>query len=76
MHGARVWLTRVSSPYDYWLAPGDEFRLQRGERVFLNFRYLYTPDAFRWLVSRHAGLKIVEEIIDTEARMMTAVCSR
>ena len=36
VHGARVWLTRVSSPYDYWLAPGDEFRLQRGERVWLS----------------------------------------
>jgi hypothetical protein len=36
VQGARVWLTRVSSPYDYWLAPGDEFRLQRGERVWLS----------------------------------------
>jgi hypothetical protein len=36
VQGARVWLTRVSSPYDHWLAPGDEFRLQRGERVWLS----------------------------------------
>jgi hypothetical protein len=36
IHGARVWLTRISSPYDHWLAPGDEFRLQRGERVWLS----------------------------------------
>jgi uncharacterized SAM-dependent methyltransferase len=55
---------------------GQAVTMQRGERVFLNFRYLYTPEAFRWLVSRHAGLKIVEEIIDTEGRMMTAVCAR
>ena len=55
---------------------GQSVTMQRGERVFLNFRYLYTPDAFRWLVSRHAGLKIVEEMIDTEGRMMTAICSR
>jgi hypothetical protein len=55
---------------------GQAVTMQRGERVFLNFRYLYTPDAFRWLVSRHAGLKIVGEIIDTDARMMTAICSR
>ncbi|WP_341318578.1 DUF2917 domain-containing protein [Paraburkholderia sp. IMGN_8] len=33
---ARVWLTRVSSPYDHWLQPGSEFRLQRGERVWLS----------------------------------------
>jgi hypothetical protein len=33
---ARVWLTRISSPYDHWLSPGDEFRLQRGERVWLS----------------------------------------
>jgi hypothetical protein len=55
---------------------GQAVTMQRGERVFLNFRYLYTPEAFRWLVSRHAGLKIIEEIIDIDARMMTAVCSR
>ena len=36
VQGARVWLTRVSSPYDHWLAPGAEFRLQRGERVWLS----------------------------------------
>lgn len=36
VQGARVWLTRVSSPYDHWLAPGDEFRLQRGDRVWLS----------------------------------------
>ncbi|MFP3569129.1 DUF2917 domain-containing protein [Paraburkholderia sp. SIMBA_030] len=33
---ARVWLTRVSSPYDHWLQPGNVFRLQRGERVWLS----------------------------------------
>jgi hypothetical protein len=36
VHGARLWLTRISSPYDHWLAPGDEFRLQGGERVWLS----------------------------------------
>ncbi|MFM0339084.1 DUF2917 domain-containing protein [Paraburkholderia fungorum] len=36
VRGARVWLTRVSSPYDHWLEPGNEFRLQRGERVWLS----------------------------------------
>jgi hypothetical protein len=36
VQGARVWLTRVSSPDDHWLAPGAEFRLQRGERVWIS----------------------------------------
>lgn len=36
VQGARLWLTRVDSPYDHWLEPGNEFRLQRGERVWLS----------------------------------------
>jgi Protein of unknown function (DUF2917) len=36
VQGARVWLTRINSPYDHWLAPGDEFRLRGGERVWLS----------------------------------------
>ncbi|ABE33822.1 hypothetical protein DR64_4493 [Paraburkholderia xenovorans LB400] len=32
----RLWLTRVSSPYDHWLDPGQTFQLQRGERVWLS----------------------------------------
>ena len=36
VQGARVWLTRISLPYDHWLRPGDELRLQRGERVWIS----------------------------------------
>ncbi|CAD6532543.1 DUF2917 domain-containing protein [Paraburkholderia metrosideri] len=36
VQGARIWLTRISSPYDHWLVPGAEIRLQRGERVWLS----------------------------------------
>ncbi|HEX7914045.1 MAG TPA: DUF2917 domain-containing protein [Paraburkholderia sp.] len=36
VQGERLWLTRISSPYDHWLAPGETFRLQRGERVWLS----------------------------------------
>ncbi|RDK03173.1 DUF2917 domain-containing protein [Paraburkholderia lacunae] len=36
VQSSRVWLTRVNSPYDHWLQPGNEFRLQRGERVWLS----------------------------------------
>lgn len=31
-----VWLTRIFSPYDYWVRPGDVIRLQRGERIWLS----------------------------------------
>ncbi|HZZ11633.1 MAG TPA: DUF2917 domain-containing protein [Paraburkholderia sp.] len=36
VRGARLWLTRISSPYDHWLTPGNELRLQRGERVWVS----------------------------------------
>lgn len=35
VHQARVWLTRIHSPYDYWLQPGDVIRLRRGECIWL-----------------------------------------
>jgi hypothetical protein len=33
--GERVWLTRIFSPYDYWLHAGDVIRIARGERIWL-----------------------------------------
>ena len=33
---ARVWVTRIFSPYDYWLQPGDVLRLTRRERIWLS----------------------------------------
>jgi hypothetical protein len=33
---ARVWVTRVFSPYDYWLQTGDVLRVTRGERIWLS----------------------------------------
>jgi hypothetical protein len=55
--------------------PGEP-TLPRGERVFLNFRYAYTPEAFRWLLAKHAGLKILEEIVSADGHAILAVCSR
>jgi hypothetical protein len=57
------------------IVAGQEVTIQRGERVLLNFRYLYTPDAFRWLVTSHAGLKIVDEV-QADGKVLAAVCSR
>ena len=55
---------------------GEEITIPRGERVFMNFRYLYSPAAFRWLIEDHAGLKILDEIRSPDGRLITVVCSR
>lgn len=36
VHSERIWLTRIRSPYDYWMNPGETMRLQRGERIWLS----------------------------------------
>ncbi|HEY3597295.1 MAG TPA: DUF2917 domain-containing protein [Paraburkholderia sp.] len=36
MRGDHVWLTRVASPYDHWLQPGQPLQLRRGERVWVS----------------------------------------
>jgi hypothetical protein len=36
VNSERVWLTRVTSPYDYWLQPGYSIQLRRGERVWVS----------------------------------------
>jgi len=61
---------------DLTLALPGEHTLPRGERVLLNFRYACTPDAFRWLLTKHAGLKILEEVGCKDGKSMIAVCSR
>jgi uncharacterized SAM-dependent methyltransferase len=55
--------------------PGDP-TLPRGERVFLNFRYTYTAESFRWLLAKHAGLRIVEDVRSPDGQAIAAVCSR
>jgi len=56
------------------LAAGREVPLARGERILLNFRYLFSQEAFRWLLTEHAGLRIVAEIPTEDGRFVTAVC--
>jgi uncharacterized SAM-dependent methyltransferase len=55
-------------------AAAREIPLARGERILLNFRYLFTQEAFRWLLTEHAGLRIVTEIASADGRFVTAVC--
>ena len=56
------------------LAMGREVNIARGERIMLNFRYLFSKEALRWLINEHAGLRIVGEIPSPDGRFMTAVC--
>ncbi|WP_027209713.1 DUF2917 domain-containing protein [Burkholderia sp. WSM2232] len=69
VNGARLWLTRISSPYDHWLVPGQTISLQRGERIWLStdgertahvsLTYLLpAPGFFRRCLSRLASLSL------------------
>jgi uncharacterized SAM-dependent methyltransferase len=60
---------------DLTLALPGAHALPRGERILLNFRYACTPESFRWLLSKHAGLKILEEIRGADGKSILAVCS-
>jgi len=61
---------------DLTLALPGGHTLPRGERILLNFRYACTPDAFRWLLTKHAGLKIVDEVHAADGKSTIAICSR
>ena len=56
------------------LVAGNEISVERGERILLNFRYLFTAEAFRWLLTGHAGLRIVTEMPSADGKILTAVC--
>jgi hypothetical protein len=36
VQGARIWVTRICSPYDFWVQPHGELRLRRGERIWIS----------------------------------------
>jgi uncharacterized SAM-dependent methyltransferase len=55
---------------------GAEIQVARGERIFMNFRYLFTPEAFRWLLEKKGGMKILDEVISPDGCFLTAVCSK
>lgn len=55
---------------------GREIHLERGERFMLNFRYRFTREAFRWLLTKHAGLKIKGEIPSADGKFVTAICTK
>ncbi len=55
---------------------GQQIPLQRGERIGLNFQYIYTADAFEWLLTDHGGLEIVKPYASPDGRFMTALCKK
>jgi Histidine-specific methyltransferase, SAM-dependent len=55
---------------------GKEIVMERGERLSMNFQYLYTRQSFRWLLEDHARLEVLDEIVSPDGRFVVAVCSR
>lgn len=55
---------------------GEEVVIQKGERVSLNFEYVYTREAFRWLLEQHGGFRILKECTSPEGRFATYLCER
>jgi uncharacterized SAM-dependent methyltransferase len=55
---------------------GQQIPLQRGERIGLNFQYVYTPSAFEWLLHSQGGLEIMKSYRSPDGRFMTAMCRK
>ena len=55
---------------------GEELSLQRGERIGMNFQYTYAADSFRWLLTEHGGLEIIDEHESLDGRFLTAICQK
>ena len=55
---------------------GEEISLERGERIGMNFQYVYTAEAFRWLLTEHGGLEIEQQYQSSDGRFLTAVCHK
>ncbi|MCC6861895.1 MAG: L-histidine N(alpha)-methyltransferase [Bryobacterales bacterium] len=55
---------------------GGKILVQRGERISMNFSYAYTPEAFRWLLEQHAGLKVIQELYSPFNEFILAVCAK
>ena len=53
-----------------------EIQMARGERIFMNFHYRYTPEAFRWLLEEKGGLEVLEQTISSDGHFITAVCAK
>ena len=55
---------------------GEQVPLERGERIGLNFQYVYSADSFRWLLREQGGLSIEREYLSPDGRFLTALCRK
>jgi uncharacterized SAM-dependent methyltransferase len=55
---------------------GQQIPLQRGERIGLNFQYIYTAEAFDWLLTEHGGMEILKRYPSPDGRFVTAFCQK
>jgi uncharacterized SAM-dependent methyltransferase len=55
---------------------GEQFPLQRGERIGMNFTYTYRPETFRWLLRQQGGFEIEQEYQSADGRFLTAICRK
>ncbi len=55
---------------------GEDVVIQKGERVSMNFQYVYSEEAFRWLIEKQGGLRIFQEFRSPEGRYATIMCGR
>src|SRR5215471_739912 len=75
--GLRMITRHFQTSRDLRLAvPDREITLQRGERISLSFNYTYSIEAFRWVLTEHARLNILNEYPSRDGRCITAVCAR
>jgi hypothetical protein len=58
------------------LVGGEQVPLERGERIGLNFQYVYSADSFRWLLREQGGLSIEKEYLSPDGRFLTALCRK
>jgi uncharacterized SAM-dependent methyltransferase len=57
-------------------AGGEQVPLERGERIGLNFQYVYSAASFGWLLREQGGLTIEKEYISPDGRFLTALCRK
>jgi len=55
---------------------GQQVPLERGERIGLNFQYVYRAESFRWLLREQGGLAIEREYLSPDGRFLTALCRK
>jgi uncharacterized SAM-dependent methyltransferase len=55
---------------------GEQVPLERGERIGLNFQYVYSADSFRWLLREQGGLSCEREYLSPDGRFLTALCCK